>query len=88
MRKDPKGAAVVTTLIFAGLFGFATSFASSIISDLVFEHKVDWCDAAISGGFGAIGGILMAACPSAACGMNNMKKQKNTPSKILYILSK
>ena len=53
-------------IIVGAIVGGIASFASSVITDVLIEGKVDWGGAFISMGFGFVSGAAVAACPAFA----------------------
>ena len=53
-------------IIVGAVVGGIASFASSVITDVLIEGKVDWGGAFISMGFGFVSGAAVAACPAFA----------------------
>ena len=57
---DPSGHFVFGALLLGSLIGFAVGVAGSMITQLVYDHEINWGIALIDGAFGAISGLLVA----------------------------
>ena len=55
---DPSGNFVISAWIVGIVVGFGVGFASSVVSDLIFEDAVNWKKAIVSGLFSSVSGAL------------------------------
>ena len=55
---DPSGNFVVSAWVVGMIVGFGVGFVSSVVSDLIFEDKINWGKAIVSGLFSSVSGAL------------------------------
>jgi RHS repeat-associated protein len=55
---DPSGNFVISAWVVGMVVGFGVGFASSVVSDLIFENAVNWKKAIVSGLFSSVSGAL------------------------------
>jgi hypothetical protein len=78
MHTDPSGNIIISAIVVSAVVGAVASFVSSAATQAIFNNgDVDFREAFISAGFGAVSGALTVLCPAGAvvisAGMNALE---------------